>query len=359
MNAARNILIHCTLLVLFGCGSSYQRLMKVQDVPHLAAASAKAADWPTSTRWVATTIGEGPPAMLAVHETGNWSSRRILVLLHGGLADHSTWRFVQGILARDYYIVMVDLLGAGDSDRPDPDVLGPDGYSPDDLAERVLQALETCMPGQDEPGQVTLVGHSLGGMIALRMTGNLEFRERYAGVLDRVDQMILLSPGDFAIVNPCAKLVEVAGLSDLEIAFADLLGILRERVSRHVLLRAEADRLVAMLRDRPTRRAQQAMLKRAIPRNADGLDWAQIARLEADYANVEVPCQVVWGRKDETIPAAVGYKLTQQLPMAELLVMPDCGHSIQIEQPELCAALIRRFVETESLVRLRSTKGRS
>src|SRR5688572_10815377 len=83
-------------------------------------------------------------------------------------------------------------------------------------------------------------------------------------------------------------------------------------------LRQEADRSGAVLRAPGRRRAAQSMVKPALP-IIDGPDeWAQVDALKRDYARVRQPCLLVWGRRDEACPVAMGYKLAAQLPDARL-----------------------------------------
>jgi pimeloyl-ACP methyl ester carboxylesterase len=247
---------------------------------------------------------------------------------------------------------MVDLPGCGNSGCPNPTTLPPDGYSPTALAERVLQALDTHLADRDPKQRITLVGHSLGGTIAIRMMGSLPLRTRYDRLLRHVDRMVLLAPAD-AFVNPSPEILRLAEVSGLEVEIAALLGILQltfdEATVRGVdnpdrALREEAERLCRILRQPRTRLALQAMLLQAVPRGPDGrVDWPAIARIEADYANVGVPCLIVWGRRDEVLPEAMGHKIADQIPTAELYVVEHCKHSVHLECPRLCADIIGRF----------------
>jgi pimeloyl-ACP methyl ester carboxylesterase len=351
----RLLLILPLALALGGCASStYDGLVSQDDIPDLVALTEDAAAWPNSTSRHPTMIGDGPPVCVSVRKTGNKQANRILVFLHGCVSDHRTWRFVRGALAQHYCLILVDLPGCGDSDRTDPERLGPNGYSPDALAERVLQALDAELANRKGRWRITLIGHSLGGMVALRMMGNPEFRRPHGRLLGRIDQTVLLSPGDFAIVNPCPDLVRIAKAKPWSVVAADLFGLLRDGIAKGIresfadpkrALREEADRLLAILRHRETRLAQQAMLRQAVPRQADRLDWPAIRKLEADYANVPGQILIVCGEQDETIPVATAYKLAAQLPDAELRIVPDCKHSIHLDRPRLCAQIIRSFVD--------------
>ncbi len=77
--------------------------------------------------------------------------------------------------------------------------------------------------------------------------------------------------------------------------------------------------------------------------DGDDLDWAAVQRIVDDYANVDVPCLILWGAYDDTLPVSMGFKLEDQIPTAELYIVEDCMHSIQLEYPVLVAEAIRSF----------------
>jgi hypothetical protein len=94
---------------------------------------------------VPTRIDDGPAVDVSVHEIGDRSSDRLNVMVHGVNSNHETWRFVVGALGAGQSTLLVDLPGCGESDCPEPSTLGPAGYSPSALGERVLQALDACL----------------------------------------------------------------------------------------------------------------------------------------------------------------------------------------------------------------------
>ncbi len=340
-------------LGLCGCASSAYLAMASEDdqLPYAQLKSAWVAR-PITTTLIPTRIGDGPLVNIAIHETGRASTDRVIVFIHGVFTDHSAWRFVTGVLGEDHDLILVDLPGCGDSDRPDPRRLGPNGYSPDAMAERLWQVLEIHLAHRRRQPQITLVGHSLGGMIALRMMGSTDLRQRHEQIARSVDRMVLMAPADVEIINPPALFVQIAELSGPEVMFGDVTGILMQRICEGTrssvddpakALREEARTRHEMLTQRSTRRALQAVFTQAVPMRDDRPDWPVIERLVGDYANVRVPCLIVWGAHDETLPVSMGYKLAAQLPLAQLHVVPDCMHSVHLERPILCANLIRDF----------------
>ena len=85
----------------------------------------------------------------------------MLILQHGGRDHCRSWDWVAAELARDWHVIAPDLRGHGDS------AWSPDGnYDMDSFVYDFAQLVHTL--GQD---QVTIVAHSLGGMVTTRFVG--------------------------------------------------------------------------------------------------------------------------------------------------------------------------------------------
>ena len=128
-------------------------------------------------------------------------------------------------------------------------------------------------------------------------------------------------------------------------AVADVTGLLRGKVATATRDGAchhsrgtceEADRTFRVLKDRPRRRAAQAMIRQAVPVRGGRPDWVRIEEIVAGYANVDVPCLIVWGERDELFPASMGYKLAAQCPDGRLQLVGKGTHCLPVEQPALC-----------------------
>lgn len=93
-----------------------------------------------------------------------------MVLLHGGGTDRSAWDCVTGDFARDHHVHAVDLRGHGGSDRAP-------AYSFELMRDDVVAFLKAL-----ELRGVTLVGHSMGGVVAYLVA---------AAVPDRVAALVI------------------------------------------------------------------------------------------------------------------------------------------------------------------------
>ncbi len=97
---------------------------------------------------------DATPIALFIAGTG-----RPLLLIHGTASDHRTWRVVAPTLARRWRLYAVDRRGRGDSGD------APDAYAIERELEDVVVAAETI--AATSGGPIDVVGHSLGGRIAL------------------------------------------------------------------------------------------------------------------------------------------------------------------------------------------------
>ena len=57
-----------------------------------------------------------------------------------------------------------------------------------------------------------------------------------------------------------------------------------------------------------------------------------------------IPTLFVWGARDRLVPASLGRAVMAALPAAKSVVLTDCGHVPQFEQPEKVSRLIRDYL---------------
>ena len=73
-------------------------------------------------------------------------------------------------------------------------------------------------------------------------------------------------------------------------------------------------------------------------------DLCDKAQLPSLLARVHMPTCIVWGRQDHLIPVECGELYRQAIPGAELVVLDNCGHMPQVEQPAAFVRLARQFL---------------
>ena len=334
--------------------SVYQMLPREKENPELGELIPIWEALPKRTTPYPTSIAGSKPVRIAIHEVGPGTNSHVYVLIHGMLASYMTWRYVAAALPVDSDLWIVDLPGHGESDKPRPESLGPGGYAPGAVAERILQALEQRNQECPSKPRITLVAHSLGGMVALRMLSCPGIRQRHAGLLKQVDDAILFAPCDVAVGVQLGQLVTIAGLSSTTVTFGDVLGLVKDKVAkasqgacyRPSYATQESAYLLFQAFTTPAiLKSSQAMIKQAVEGWATKgrPEWSPITQLVCNYTNITVPCLIVWGECDETLPEWMGHKLKDHIPGAQLQELPECMHSPHLECPHKCADLISAF----------------
>ncbi len=329
----------------------YPTLLPQAEVPCLAPLIRAYDQLPKRTERV-TTTHNGKQVKLAVHLIGTGSHENVLICVPGVMADHREYRFVVGVLGADYDFWLIDPPGCGESDAPDPKMIGKGGYSPEAMADRELQAIAALLDKSKTPAHFQVLAHSMGGLVVLRAFAGEDLRLRYREVLERIDGLVLLAPCNVFMSQVSPELIGRAEISGLKIDIGQGLGVVREKVaqflaggfySSHCLSREEVDHAVEILTNPSTRRAFQAMLLEALPFDTRTHQprFDEMIRLEREYKNVDLPVRILWGKCDQTLPVMMGYMLEKQLPNAQLTVMPDCKHAPNLECPMECARLIR------------------
>jgi pimeloyl-ACP methyl ester carboxylesterase len=251
-----------------------------------------------------------------------------LLLLHGLACDSSTWLPVIPELARHFTVIAPDLLGHGESDKPDADYsLG--GYA------NGMRDLMTIL-GIDK---ATVVGHSFGGGVAMQFA--YQFPER-------TERVVLVSTGGLGKdVTPLIRLLTVPG-SSLAIRAATfapwrpLVAGSMKALSRLPISATrdlgEVARIYDSLADTATRTAVQRVTSHV-------LDWRGqfVTMTDRSYLARLMPVLVVWGRDDMVIPARHAESAPTQVQ--DVHVLEDSGHFPHKDHPAEFCRLLLEFVQ--------------
>ena len=295
---------------------------------------------------------------VVVHEWGNREHERAIVFVHGVLADHETWRLLAGALCNSNALFLVDLPGCGKSDAPYPEDAPEDFYTPESLADRVLQAISKRTESLPDEMSITLIGHSLGGTVVLRMLFE-ENKSNYGRFLERVDRVVLIAPYDVNVAKPDPDFKEIAETPGMLFTVADAFGELSRRVAESIInachdghkgLLEDYRKTMEIFRDMPRRRAAQAMMKQITKwTDEERTNWIHVERIKAQYRSLKKPCLILWGDEDETLDESMGHKLRNYLGNAVLRIFQNTRHSPQITRPEYCANVIQEFLRPERM----------
>jgi pimeloyl-ACP methyl ester carboxylesterase len=329
-------------------------LPREADCPVLKDLHERYATRPVRSKLIPTSRA-GHAVNLAVFQTGKLGADSVVVLIHGCLSDHETWRYVAGALGDDHELWLLDLPGCGQSDGH-PAHLEQDAFTPTAMAERVGLGLDECLADRAALGQaaprVTLVGHSLGGACCLRLLGAPALRQRFAGLRRHLAAVVLFAPCDVAVNCLPPSFAPLLSLTPVTVGVGRALGIVDGQAKvltrnsyflPECATREQAERFSKALAVPAHLRSAQAMVRSAVPWKMmeNRPDWPAIELLQGDYANVDVPCLIAWGEWDETLTETMGHKIRDHVPGARLVEITGCGHSVISEQPLACAHIIR------------------
>ncbi|MFB4316821.1 alpha/beta fold hydrolase [Actinomadura sp. 21ATH] len=252
-----------------------------------------------------------------------------VVLLHGFPQHWYEWRHLIPELAADHRVVAIDLRGHGWSDAP------PDGYAKEEMARDVLAVMDAL-----DLDRVKLVGHDWGGWIGFLLC--LKAPERF----DRFLALNIVHPWS----RPLAALphlwrfwyqqvIIAPGIGRLALrkgAFARLilrLGVHDRSVWDRRTIDAFADRYTDPARTRAGIMVYRTFVLREFRAVMSGRYRSPLA----------VPTRLVFGTRDVFLSHRV---LDGHQPYADLDVhlVPDCGHFIADERPDIVAEHARAFL---------------
>jgi pimeloyl-ACP methyl ester carboxylesterase len=259
-------------------------------------------------------------------------SGQLLLLIHGMAGTAENWRAVIEPLARAHTVIAPDFPGHG---RSAP---GGGDYSLGSLAAGLRDLLLTL--GHD---RATLVGHSLGGGVAMQFT--YQFPEM-------VERLVLVSSGGLGPeVSPILRAAALPG-ADLFIgATAEIgqrvgsalgrgLGAIGMRPNADL---AEVARGYASLADAERRKAFLATLHAVV-----GTAGQRVAAVDRLYLAEALPLLIIWGERDPIIPVAHAEEAHRALPNSRLEIFEGAGHLPQLEEPGRFVTALERFLaETE------------
>jgi len=260
------------------------------------------------------TLGSGDPA---------------LILLHGFAASTFSWREVMAPLAELGTVVAYDRPSSGLTERPLPgDWTGESPYSPDAQVAQLIGLMDAL-----GISQAVLVGNSAGGTVAVNTALRHPDRVR---ALVLVDASIYSGGGAPAWAKPLLRTPQFEHIGPL--------------ISRS--LGSQGERLLDLAWHDPSRvtpETKDGYRKALRAENWDRGLWeltkaGRDLKLGERVKDVRVPTLVITGDDDRIVPTEQSLRLARELPGAELVVIPNCGHVPQEECPEAFLKATTDFV---------------
>jgi pimeloyl-ACP methyl ester carboxylesterase len=257
--------------------------------------------------------GEGPP----------------IVLIHGMINSSRHWQEVALRLADRFTVVAPDLIGHGESAAPRGD------YSLGAHAAGIRDLLAAI--GID---RATIVGHSLGGGVAMQF---------FYQFPSRVERLALVSSGGLGHeVSPLLRSAALPGVSAM-LSVAAHPSVVAGMAAAGARMRARGSgkgaavqavaRALRPLGERGAREAFVHTLRAVIDRHGQ-----RVSARDRLYLLDGFPTLVVWGERDRTIPLEHGVATHEAIPGSRFVTLPRAAHFPHLEDPDGLAAALAGFV---------------
>ena len=262
-------------------------------------------------------------------ESKNKEKKKHILFIHGIGASLVGWRDIPDALSEHFHTISVDLIGFGGSEKPTTTDYSIKGFSR--FIFDFLQAIDL----KDE--KICIVGHSLGGYIALQFASENK---------DLVEKLVLVDPsGKLDRPTPLLSAYRDAANEPIPIMKYEKLKKVFE--SMYSLSSALLPLVVGIFLD---------TIEKPGALNAFNYAFDDSTRkgIESDGLKVieDVPCLIIWGANDNWIsPKEYAEKFLRDLPNARLEIIPDAGHAPFIEKTAIVYERIRTFLACDRVYR--------
>lgn len=267
---------------------------------------------------------------VSINFQANLKSNRFptVVLIHGFAATLETWHDIYPALSAEFSTVRLDLRGSGFTSKPKDRK-----YSPDDQAEFLIHFLERL-----GLRRVVLVGHSLGGEVALITY----LRVKNLPQTFTIDGLVLLDSAGYvqkepafvtATDNPISRFFMSHALSPqlraklmLEAMFAVDEQVTTDRICRYAYFFAMP----------ATNYVSNETAEQIVPPDAKSN--------ERRFKDIDVPTLIMWGADDPGLPVENAYRLHSDIRRSKLVILAKTGHVPQEERPQEVLHHLKTFL---------------
>ncbi len=251
-----------------------------------------------------------------------------ILFLHGFGESKHTWRYLERDLARNYRLYSLDLKGFGDSPKTKDGL-----YSVYDQALLVENFIK-----KHRLKNVTIVGHSLGGGVAMVLAlmakkHSLSIRRLVLINTMAYNQQLpsMLRLLNTPVIGPLGLRVMSGHWHALEAykyAFSDDTKIPNEGVEQSAKMIENPD-------------AKYAYIKTVAQLVPDDIE-----EITTQYKKITIPTLIIWGEDDISIHVYNAYRLHYMLPNSRLKVFSKIGHMPHEEAPQKVIYEIRKFMKS-------------
>ena len=251
-------------------------------------------------------------------QVGHISDRHIL-FIHGLGSSADRWLDIPDALSMYYHTIAVDLIGFGGSDKP-TDV----NYTIERFSEFILEFIEKIeLSGDDR--KITLVGHSLGGYIAV------DFAIRNKGLIEK---LVLIDASGFLkgptpLLEQYLNAAKYPSYDNVRIVFEQLVS--QPWKVMPVVINTFITRISSPGAKYPFESAYQNSTTTQI-------DLSRLKSIE------DIPTLIIWGKSDKLIPIEYSEPFMQVFKNYRVEMMEDAGHAPFAEKPAIICEILHSFL---------------
>lgn len=233
-----------------------------------------------------------------------------ILILHGWGASSKSWTRVKELLGNQGYKVYVpDLPGFGSNPAP------PRAWSVDNYVGWVRDFCE-----KQGLSRFFLLGHSFGGRLAIKFA--VKYPEKLKGLI----------------------LVATAGVTKRK-SLRNFLFLFLTKIGTGPFSLSILNQFKPL--------AQKVIYKLAGSRDylfAQGLMKETMKRVIAEdlkpyLSKITITTLIIWGEKDKITPLADAYLIKKEIPNSTLEIIPQIGHRLNFDAPEILTGKILNFIK--------------
>ncbi|BCJ86309.1 2-succinyl-6-hydroxy-2,4-cyclohexadiene-1-carboxylate synthase [Effusibacillus dendaii] len=248
-----------------------------------------------------------------------------LLLLHGFTGSSRTWQPHVSCWNPFFRTITVDLIGHGDSDSPHD----ADRYRMEACVADLLELMN-----QLQIDRFGLLGYSMGGRVALQLAN---------AAPERVAALVLesASPGIADAAERKARIANDNALADrIErdgiLPFIDYWQSIPLFQSQQKL----PEDIRKGLREQRLRNSPAGLAN-----SLRGMGTGMQSPLHDRLQELDMPVLLIAGEWDDKY-VSIGHKMNNRLPRSRLEVVPNAGHTVHLEQPDVFDELVLEFFQS-------------
>lgn len=270
---------------------------------------------------------------------------KTLLMVHGLGGYMKNWEQNIDALSEEYHCVVIDLPGYWSSAVKE-------AWQSDDYMEFFARQLIAFIQ-QKELEEPVLMGHSMGGQVAI--VAALKAPELFS-------KLILAAPAGIETFRP-QQAAMLKQISQPEVMMKQEEPAIRQAFAINFYQQPEG--LEAMIQDRLWLK-ETPYFKSYCQIVSNGVKGMLNHPVRENLAQLEVPTLIIYGTEDRLIPnkylhpdlstKAIAQAAADEIPNAELVLIPEAGHLLQYERPEAFNQAVMDYLESGQKIMKANTR---